>query len=163
MQTLVHGVAPARARAATARLWIAATLLFAYLVLVMFVLFWPIPIDRGYQGTIAHVLGALHARGLSSWFGYNALEFTANVVMFVPLAFLVALLFPLSLWWGPFVICVSFSISSELIQAVALPQRFGTVNDVIANGLGAAVGCLLALGLGRLFGRRFADPETANA
>ncbi|MCU1580387.1 MAG: VanZ family protein [Rhodoglobus sp.] len=153
----------ARARAATARLWIAGTLLAAYLVFLLFVLFWPVPIDRGYQGTIEYLLEALHARGLSSWFGYNALEFTANVAMFVPLAFLVALLFPLRLWWAAFVICASFSISSELIQSVALPHRFGSIGDVIANSLGAAVGCLLALGLGRLFGRRFADPDTAGA
>jgi glycopeptide antibiotics resistance protein len=80
------------------------------------------------------------------------LQLLLNVLLFVPLGFLLARGFPS--WPGPAVwaLCVLGSVGVEAIQAGFLPGRVPSVVDVAMNGLGAAVGVLLAF----LFTRRAA-------
>lgn len=59
-------------------------------IAVLIITLWPTPVDQGYSGTIAGVLEALHQLGVPETFGYRALEFTANIVMFVPVGFFTA-------------------------------------------------------------------------
>jgi len=58
----------------------------------------------------------------------------------LPAGFLVALLLPARRWWLALLICPAISIGIELTQAIFLSARFATVNDVIANSLGAVLG-----------------------
>ncbi len=59
----------------------------------------PTPIDQGYESAIERVLSILHRNGVPQWFGYRWLEFSANIAMFVPLAYFLSLVFPTRFLW----------------------------------------------------------------
>ena len=128
-----------------ARQWLGAVLLAAVFGTILLITMWPAPVDKGYSGSIDKVLTVMHRHGIPNWFGYNHLEFTANIVMFVPLGFLVALLLTQRLWWLALIICPAFSVSIELTQAAFLAARFATVSDVVSNSIGALVGIFFAI------------------
>jgi hypothetical protein len=116
----------------------AALGLVAYGAVLAVVGLWPTPVDRP--------LGALDRFGVRPIDAYGVLEFTANVAFFVTPALLLVLVVGLRRWWlGPLagLLC---SVAIELAQHALLPARLGTVNDVIANTLGALIGT----GLGTL-------------
>lgn len=76
--------------------------------------------------------------------GYPQLEFSANVFLFVPFGVLVGVLFGRRRWaWAVALGCAA-SATIEGLQFALLPGRFGTVDDVIANTLGAIIGALIA-------------------
>jgi glycopeptide antibiotics resistance protein len=127
------------------RLQLAAGILIAYAIAVLTVTLWPTPVDQGFQPSISRFLGLLHRHGLPVWFGYNKFEFGANIAMFAPAGFLVALLLPSRRWWLALLICPAISIGIEITQAVFLSSRFATVNDVVANSLGGVVGVVIYL------------------
>ena len=106
---------------------------------------WPTPLDQGFESSINKLFVVLYRNGVPLWFGYNKLEFTANILMFIPLGFLVALLLPTRIWWLALFMCPAMSVAIELTQALALSARFATVVDVVANSLGALVGILIAV------------------
>jgi len=133
--------APPKSRA---REWLGASLLGAYVVIVLCATMWPTPLDAGYGASIQRFLDVLHRNGVPQWFGYNKLEFSANILMFVPLGFLVAILLPKRWWWLAFFICPGLSIAIEVTQNYFLAARFATVVDVISNSLGAVVGIIVA-------------------
>jgi glycopeptide antibiotics resistance protein len=127
------------------REWLATSILVLYLVAVLIATMWPTPLDQGFSSSIDRFLAVMHRNGVPEWFGYSKLEFTANIGMFVPLGFLVALLLPRKLWWFALFICPGLSVGIELTQATFLSARFATVVDVIANSLGALVGIAIAV------------------
>ena len=129
------------------REWFVVVSLVLYLALVIAVTMSPTPIDRGYESAIERVLSVLHRNGVPTWFGYNKLEFSANVVMFVPIGFLAALAMPARLWWISLVICPALSGVIEYIQGALLEQRFSTILDVAANSIGSVVGVAAAVAL----------------
>ncbi|MDJ0347984.1 VanZ family protein [Cryobacterium sp. PH29-G1] len=129
-----------------AALWIA----LAYLVALSLIAFWPTPVDRGAHESISSVVFWLHEHGVPAWLGYNTIEFGANIALFIPVGLLIVVLAGSHRWWFGPLIGTLVSCAIELGQLVFLPERFATVNDVVANGLGASLGTLLALGLLRL-------------
>lgn len=87
---------------------------------------------------ITHWLDAtLHVGG----FGSGWVEFLANVVMFLPLGFLLALLFRRP--WHGVMLALGLSIVVELAQIV-IPSRQPSLRDILANALGAALGAFPA-------------------
>jgi len=120
-------------------------LVLAYGSVVLLATMWPTPLDRGFESSVSRLLDVLHRNGVPEWFGYNKLEFSANVAMFIPLGFLVSMLLPARVWWLALVICPGVSIAIELTQAFALSARFATAVDVIANSTGGLIGTLLAV------------------
>ena len=122
----------------------------AYVVALAMIAFWPTPVDRGAHGSISSAVLWLHAHGVPTWLDYSAIEFTANIALFIPVGLLVVVLTSSRRWWlGP-AIGALVSTVIELGQLAFLPERFATVNDVIANGLGALLGAGLAVGVLRL-------------
>ena len=135
-------------------MWLGFVGLGVTLTIVLLATLWPTPLDQGYEGAINRFLSVLHRSGVPLWFGYDKLEFTSNIIMFVPLGFLVALLLPQKMWWLAFVVCPGISVAIEMTQAVALSARFATPLDVVSNSIGALAGILLALVLRGLVYRR---------
>ena len=125
---------------------VSVTLAVCVLV-VLLATMWPTPLDRGFESSIDRFLEVLHRNGVPQWFGYNKLEFSANIVMFTPIGFLVAMLLPSRVWWLALILCPGLSVGIELTQGALLSARFATVNDVIANSTGAIIGIILALAL----------------
>lgn len=136
--------APPKSRA---RLSLGATALAITAIVVLLATMWPTPLDQGYGASIERFLGVLHRNGIPTWFGYNKLEFSANVLMFVPVGFLVALLLPVRGWWLALIICPALSIGIELTQSVFLSARFATAIDVASNSIGALIGIVLSTAL----------------
>lgn len=143
---LVLSAVRGRAVPATARSRRTATwLIGAYGVGVLIVGFAGSPVDAGAHPFIIRVLDAAHRVGVPGWFGYGALEFSANVVFFVPLGLLVVLLVGGRRWWVGGVAGLVVSACIETGQAVFLPARFASLDDVLSNTSGAVIGALVGV------------------
>lgn len=136
------------------REWLGAITLLIYGLFVLAATMWPTPLDQGYGASIERFLSVLHRNGVPQWFGYHKLEFSANILMFVPIGFLVTMLLPARVWWLALVICPGASALIEFTQSVALSARFATVIDVLSNSIGALIGVLLAVIVRALVYRR---------
>jgi VanZ family protein len=122
----------------------AAVLLAVYSVAVLVIVAWPTPVDRGANRAIVRVLEALHDRNVLMFLGYRQVEFLANVGMFLPLGLLIGIVLGRRLWGLAILIGFGLSAGIEAFQLVFLPDRFATVDDVIANTLGALFGAFAA-------------------
>lgn len=128
----------------TARWWIGSALA-AYVVAVVAVVTWPMPVDSGFEGGVAKALARLHEWGLPSAIDYFVVEALANVAMFIPLGLLLTLLLPLRFSWLPVLGLAALSTSIEIFQGLFLPSRFAMVQDIVMNTMGGAIGTLLGV------------------
>ncbi len=120
----------------TRRLW-AIVGLAAYGAAVALIVLLPV----SYSG-IVNGIGDWVRDGLGvTSFGSGWIEFVANILMFVPLGFLLTLLFRHP-WYG-IALALTLSAAVELVQIV-IPSRQPSLRDVLANVLGAAVGAAVA-------------------
>jgi glycopeptide antibiotics resistance protein len=85
----------------------------------------------------------LDSAGLG-WVTYTQLESFANVLLFVPFGLLIALLVPTQWWWVVVVGLVVVAGGIELGQALFLPGRVPSIDDVLANSTGGAIGVGIA-------------------
>lgn len=107
--------------------------LAAYGVLLAGIAFWPVPVDSGARP----LLRAIHE--IAPLLTYARIEFSANILLFVPLGALLALIFRVERW---LVLPIAFltTVTIETGQAVALAARTPSVLDIIANTAGACAG-----------------------
>ena len=61
-------------------------------------------------------LRQLHRWGVPPWFDYGVVEFSSNVILFIPLGALVAIILGLRLWWGGAVAGFMLSVVIELAR-----------------------------------------------
>jgi VanZ family protein len=113
-----------------------------YLAFIAGVVFWPTPVDRPASKTIAQVFVWLHRHGVPNWIGYSLFEWLANVAFFVPFGVLAVLVTRRVLW--AVALGCGISTAIELTQWLVLPERTGSVLDVLANTSGALVGAAIA-------------------
>lgn len=137
-----------------ARQWISTLLLAVYAGFVLLVTMWPNPEQLEFGGIASRVLRALHNLGVPEWFGYDKLEFTANIAMFAPLGFLLGIALPRAGWWVAIFLIPAFSAAIEYTQGIALDERVSTVMDVLANSIGGYIGLLIAMVLRALIHAR---------
>ena len=129
---------------------VAVGLLALYLVAAAAVVLWPTRVDAPYDGGLFAALRALHDHGLPAFVDYSFVETGANVLMFVPLGFLLTAIFPKRMWWLPTLIGFAASGAGELAQLLFLPNRVASIGDVAANTAGALVGTILAVAVREL-------------
>lgn len=138
--------APDRGPVNIPHLRFAAVLAAAYLVALAVIAFWPTPVDRSIAPGLAGALRWLHAHGLPASVGYNQVEFGANIALFFPLGYISGALARRA-WWHPLVAGFAASCLIEVGQGLLLPDRFPSLQDIVANtlgtGFGAAVFALL--------------------
>lgn len=143
VSTVTGGVAAMSARHHRLRVRVGIPLLAVYAVGLAVIAFWPEPVDRGASGllrAIARVVPLLT---------YPVVEFTANVLLFVPLGILLAFALPRArLWVVPIALAVTGCI--EAAQGLFLAARTPSLADVLANTLGAAIGLAVAVVVERL-------------
>ncbi|WP_168207456.1 VanZ family protein [Microlunatus elymi] len=126
-------------------LWrrIVILLMVGYVAFVCLVTMSVRTVDDRVPGLIAAILALGSHYRSASWFSYTTLEKAANVGMFVPIGFLVALQF--GRWWAGLLFGLLFSLLIEGIQATLLAAtRTASISDVVTNTIGAAIGALLA-------------------
>lgn len=119
--------------------------LVVYLLLVAWITLTPDLADNDALGRVRVITQWLTARGVPVT--YAGVEAGANVVMFVPFGVLVGLLArPARAWWARVVAGgLVLSAGIETAQLLFLPSRVPTVQDVVMNTLGAALGVLVLL------------------
>lgn len=122
--------------ASVRRRWVIAGLA-AYALVVGLVLLLPV----SYSGIVNRIGDWLRDGFGMDWFGTGWIEFGANILMFVPLGFLLTLLFRHP-WYGV-ALALALSAAAELAQVI-IPSRQPTIRDILANTLGAALGAALA-------------------
>lgn len=93
---------------------------------------------------IYRVLDALHRRGYLLAIDDNRLEFLANIALFVPVGMFLLLLFGTRLWWVALTASFAMTTFIEMAQR-SIPGRVPDERDLVANGLGAVIGVLVAL------------------
>lgn len=115
-----------------------------YGLLLVLVGLWPHHVDRDLDvGGSAPVRWMVDHLGMTPAQGYTLVEFSANVALFTPLG---VLAFILGLRWRWCVILgLIISTVVEIMQDVALPHRTASPRDVLANGLGVALGSGIAV------------------
>ncbi len=129
-------------------------LLLATVIGVLAILLWPSRPGAGGQSDLQLWFVRAHAAGLPEWINFSLAEFTANVVMFVPIGALGALSRPPGGDRAVVIACLLLSSVAELTQALLLPNRTGDLRDVLANTLGGLLGVLLVLVVRRRAMRR---------
>ncbi len=111
-----------------------------YLLVVAFIVFWPVPVDRPAQDTLPRLLESWHAAGVPLWVNYQLIELLANVIMFVPWGVLGTLLLARRWWWIVPFSGLLVSATVESAQYVFLPARYASTVDIVANTAGAVLG-----------------------
>ena len=125
---------------------LAAILAVAYFAALAAILFWPSPVDKPASGALTDLIDWLHGHGIPEWLvGYSQIEFSANILLFVPFGAILTLRLHRRLWWWTVPIAAGVSGLVELAQGAFLPQRFPSLLDVVANTSGAFLGALLVL------------------
>ncbi|MFC4139731.1 MULTISPECIES: VanZ family protein [unclassified Microbacterium] len=117
---------------------------------------------QGLQDRFPVVLDAVldfgrHTLGWT-WLGFTALEKIANVLVFIPVGVLAAVLVPLRVW--PLALFVGPALSAiiETVQGLALSHRSATLSDLLLNSLGATVGAGITLAVRALRRSREGGP-----
>lgn len=122
-----------------------AALAIGYGAFLAVVVFWPSPIDQPVEGLLDRAIAELHERGVPAFIDYSFIESFANMLLFVPVGLLFGLMVPLR--WGPVALLLGPALSGliEVAQRYLLEARYATMDDVIANSIGATIGVCVAL------------------
>lgn len=115
-----------------------------YLAFVAWLTLTPQVDAAGRISIIHRVLDALHRRGYLLSIDDTQLEFLANIALFVPVGMFLLLLFGTRLWWVALTASFAMTTFIEIAQG-SIPGRVPDERDLVANGLGAAIGVLVAL------------------
>ncbi len=118
-----------------------------YLLAMIMIAFWPVPVDSSAGPELARALHWLHAHGVATFVNYDFVEFSANVIFFVPLGVFLGL--GLRRFWVAGLVGIVVSGLIEAGQLLFLPNRFATLTDVVANSLGCVLGAALWLVVSR--------------
>ncbi len=122
---------------------VAICLLVAFCLAIAVITFWPGPPAPDAQRALRTYLQHAHRHGLPRWITFGRVEFSANVVMFLPIGLFGALSLARARWLVAPAAALA-SVMIELLQAARLPDRVGTPRDVIANTIGALLGYAIA-------------------
>jgi glycopeptide antibiotics resistance protein len=127
------------------RWWLRVTLL-TYVVVLAVVGFWPQPVDKGVYSTLQRLITWCDSHGLV-FVSYARIQFGANILLFVPLGLIIALLFGRRRWWMAPLICCLASAFIEVGQGTFLPHRVESLGDFVSNSFGGLVGTAVALAI----------------
>lgn len=116
----------------------------AYLAFVGWLTLTPQAYASEHIAIIYRVLDVFHRHGYLLAIDDSRLEFLANIALFVPVGMFLMLLFGTRLWW--LAVLASFALTGAIEFAQrSIPGRVPDERDLVANGLGAVVGVLVAL------------------
>ena len=134
-----------------------------YLGAVAWLTLGPQPIGLVKAGGVFRLLALFQRHTATAWITYPAVEFAANVAMFVPIGVFLLLLVGRRWWWLAALAGVVLSASIEVAQ-LFVPGRVTDVRDLLSNSIGAFAGVLVALLLTwpEAARRRSAQPSTGT-
>ena len=117
-------------------------LLAVYLLAVAWITLNPFPPDPHRNTLLEGLLAACASTPLLAWVDYDVVEFTANILLFVPMGVLLAVLLGRWRWWLAFALGAAATLTIEFVQ-LFLPARVSDPRDLLANALGTLVGIAL--------------------
>ncbi|WP_298226524.1 VanZ family protein [Gryllotalpicola sp.] len=82
---------------------------------------------------------------LAHWATYPHLEFTLNVVLFLPIGLFPVLLLGWRRWWVGLALSIASTGAIEFVQRY-IPGRVSDIRDVASNSLGGAIGVVIGIG-----------------
>lgn len=103
----------------------------------------PEPYSPEAGGLLEWLLGVLSSTPLTAWITFDLVEFSANVVLFVPLGVL-AMAWGARGWHG-ILGGALVTVAIELTQLLLLPTRVSDARDIVANTAGAALGVAIVV------------------
>ena len=113
-------------------------LLAAYVIGLAVIAFSPTSIGDGSDfGDELRLLGL-------GWVSYEQLESAANVILFIPFGLLITFIAGARRWW---IVAIGLGLAAAAIevgQALFLPGRIATIDDVLANTAGGLIGIGIA-------------------
>jgi glycopeptide antibiotics resistance protein len=113
----------------------------AYAFGLALVAMWPHPVDDDLDiAGIPPVRWTTEALGLTPLQGYEVVQFSANVALFVPLGAITVLVWRRVGVVPATAIGAATSALIETLQHLIRPERIASLQDVVANTIGAAVG-----------------------
>ena len=121
-----------------------ALLTGGYLTFVAWLTLTPQAYASDHIALIYRVLAVAHRHGYLLSIDDRRLEFLANIALFVPVGMFLMLLFGTRLWWVALAASFAMTTAIEVAQR-SIPGRVPDERDLIANGLGAIIGVLIAL------------------
>ena len=110
-----------------------------YLLAVAWITLNPFPGDPHENGLFDQLLSVLAGTPGLTWVTYDVAEFSANVLLFVPMGVLLTLLLGVRNWWLALALGVAVTLTIEFAQ-LFLPARVSDPRDLLANTLGALIG-----------------------
>lgn len=123
----------------------------AYGVALLLVGLWPSHVDRNLDAVnrppTTWIIGIFD---LTPAHGYGVGEFSANVLLLVPVGLIAMALMPRLSWVQLTLGAGILSVLIEFAQTSLLPDRTGSLRDVVANTLGACLGATAVLAWRRL-------------
>lgn len=126
---------------ARARRW-AAILLAAYLALAVLALLAPRPIDLGFTPWLRWLIAFAQQHGLPGWLDYDVVEYTAHVVLLVPIGILSVVAIGRRLAWLALMAAVGLGAALEYGTSVAHGDDGASGLDLWLNALGVLLGAL---------------------
>ena len=108
-----------------------------YLLAVAWITLNPFPGDPHRNTLLEGLLAAFAATPLLAWIDYDVVEFTANILLFVPMGVLLAVLLGPGRRWLAVSLGIAASLTIEFVQLFE-PARVSDARDIVANSLGAA-------------------------
>jgi glycopeptide antibiotics resistance protein len=122
-----------------------------YALAILLIGFWPTHVDENLD---------LEQRPPVTWLvalfdlapeqAYGVGEFAANILLFMPLGIFAMLLVPGISWVRTVAGALTVTILIEVVQTLLRPDRTGSIRDVVANTLGAAIGAGIVVGVRRV-------------
>ena len=117
---------------------------FVYLGIVGWLTLGPQPLDDEPNGMLFKLLEYLDRYPSTAWVSYNGLEFTANILMFIPIGLFFLLLLGRPYWFVAVLAGVGLTFAIETAQ-LFLPTRVSDPRDLASNSIGALIGVVTAL------------------
>lgn len=133
-----------------------------YLAAVAWITLNPVPGNPAGNPLLRALLRAVSAVPGFAWVDYDVAEFTANILLFVPMGLLFTLLLGPWRWWLAVAIGVAATLVIEFAQ-LFLPARFTDARDLLANTLGTVAGVGIALLISAASRRAGRSPQRPRA
>ena len=101
----------------------------AYFLALVAIAFWPVPVDQNAGDLLYDLFAWLYRHDAPRWLDYHFLEFSANVILFIPVGLFVVILADVGRWWLGILAGLVASCAIEGAQLMFLPSRSATLGS----------------------------------
>ncbi len=115
-----------------------------YLAFVGWLTLGPQPLDSNGRGFLHRIIRFISDDNTLDWITFALVEFTANIVLFIPVGVLFTLMLGWRRWWLAGLLGAALTAAIEFAQ-LFIPNRVTDPRDLLSNSVGAVIGVALVL------------------